>query len=142
MGDPAVANVTARAAAVVGLDASHAEPLQILKYAVGKKYGAHADCLAEQVQMPCGLRAYTMLLYLNDVAGGGATRFTELGLSVTPRKGTAILWGNVDDADPLRTCDDRTYHEALPVTAGVKYAANVWLHTRDFITPYQHGCTG
>ena len=94
--------------------------------------------------MPCGLRAFTLLLYLNDVAAGGETVFTKLAnVSVAPRKGAAVLWANVDDRDdPLATCDDRTFHEARPIDAGVKQAANIWFHTHDFRTPYRLGCTG
>ncbi|KAH8074864.1 peroxidase [Aureococcus anophagefferens] len=100
--------------------------------------------LPEQVHMPCGLRAFTLLLYLNDVAAGGETVFTKLAnVSVAPRKGAAVLWANVDDRDdPLATCDDRTFHEARPIDAGVKQAANIWFHTHDFRTPYRLGCTG
>ena len=39
------------------------------------------------------------------------------------------------------TQDDRTYHEALPVTKGVKYAANFWLHMHDYRGPNERGCT-
>ena len=96
------------------------------------------------ILVPCGLRAFTLLLYLNDVAAGGETVFTKLAnVSVAPRKGAAVLWANVDDRDdPLATCDDRTFHEARPIDAGVKQAANIWFHTHDFRTPYRLGCTG
>ena len=114
--------------------------------------------------MACGLRAFTLLIYLNDVPDGGETVFTKLNVSVAPRKGAAVLWSaapreaterrargrrraaprrsNVDDLDPLDTCDERTFHEARPVADGLKHAANVWFHTHDFRTPYCLGCTG
>ena len=37
--------------------------------------------------------------------------------------------------------DERTYHEALPVTRGVKFAANFWLHQHDYRGPHERGCT-
>ena len=81
-------------------------------------------------------------MYLNDVPDGGHTSFTKLNISVAPKKGAAVLWANVDDATPMDHCDERTFHEALPIAEGAKMAANVWFHTRDFRTPYWLGCTG
>lgn len=37
-------------------------------------------------------RRATLLVYLNDVAAGGATRFDHLGFAVQPRKGSALLF--------------------------------------------------
>ena len=45
--------------------------------------------------------------------------------AAAPSKGSAILWPSVLSSDPYTT-DDRTYHEAVPVAAGLKYAANFW----------------
>ena len=58
---------------------------------------------------------------------------------VAPRKGRAILWPSVWSNDTDVT-DDRTYHEALPVEKGRKYAANFWLHLYDFQGPHAKGC--
>jgi hypothetical protein len=33
---------------------------------------------------------------------------------------------------PNKKKDPRTDHQALPVTNGVKYGANAWVHQRDF----------
>lgn len=61
-------------------------------------------------------------MYLSDVEAGGETRFTKLNISVVPKKGSAILWPSVHSDDPWKT-EDHTYHEAVTVTAGEKYAA-------------------
>ena len=53
-----------------------------------------------------------------------------LNASVVPRRGRAILWPSVLDVVPFETRDDRTRHEARPVEAGVKYAANSWMYVR------------
>ena len=58
-------------------------------------------------------------MYLSEVEEGGETHFTELGLVVPPKKGSAILWPSVLSADPYTT-DMRTQHEALPVVHGTK----------------------
>ena len=34
----------------------------------------------------------------------------------------------------------RTDHEAMPVHAGIKYGANMWVHQFDFKTPSERGC--
>lgn len=36
--------------------------------------------------------------------------------------------------------DRRTDHQALPVIKGLKFAANAWLHQRDFKGPFERGC--
>lgn len=84
-------------------------------------------------------------LYLNDVEAGGHTKFNSLGIEVKPKKGRAVLWPSVLSGDPESTngaSDGRTMHEAMPVTAGVKYGANVWIHQYDFRAPNLLGCTG
>ena len=81
----------------------------------------------------------TSFMYLNEVEEGGGTHFSELGITVTPKAGRILLWPSVLDEDPNRK-DPRTDHEALPVIKGVKYAANAWIHQRDFKTPFATGC--
>lgn len=39
------------------------------------------------------------------------------------------------------TKDERTDHEALPVTKGEKFGANFWIHQYDFRTTHAKGCT-
>ena len=70
-----------------------------------------------------GARLYTFFMYLSTPEGGG-TRFHDLGLTVPARKGSAVLWPSVSDADPAAD-EPYTNHEALPVEVGRKYASNV-----------------
>ena len=49
------------------------------------------------------------------------------------------MWPSVLSDDPFTT-DLRTQHEALPVTRGLKYAANFWMHMFDFQRPHADGC--
>ena len=75
-------------------------------------------------QLP-GVRIYTVFIYLNDVpeGGGGGTRFTDLPsgqVTFQPQRGKAIMWPSVL-ADSPHEKDDRTHHEALPVTIGEKF---------------------
>ena len=102
-------------------------------------YGQHNDYIEFQRERPCGVRILTFYIYLNDVEEGGGTRFSELDLTVTPKKGMAVLWPSVLNEDPDEI-DRRTDHEALPVLKGVKYGANAWIHMRDFKGPNSIGC--
>lgn len=61
-----------------------------------------------------------MFLYLNDVEEGGGTHFSDLGITVQPKTGRAVVWPSVLDGNPDKK-DFRTSHEALPVIKGIKY---------------------
>ncbi len=86
-----------------------------------------------------GVRILTLYLYLNDVEAGGGTNFDKLGITVMPKRGRALLWPSVLDANPDNK-DGRTTHQALSVEKGIKYGANAWFHQRDFKTPNLQGC--
>ena len=113
-------------------------PLQVLRYQPGQFYREHHDQNSPRYSA-WGPRLYTFFMYLSDVESGGETRFTKLNISVTPRKGAAILWPSVLSHDPW-TMEQLTYHEAVAVTAGEKYAANFWIHMFEFQKMLQNGC--
>eukprot|EP00439_Symbiodinium_sp_Y106_P011919 s2494_g1.t2 len=102
------------------------------KYQVGEAYARHHDMhnVTDNEFTP-GPRIYTFFLYLSDVEEGGETEFTELNISVSPRKGSALLWPSVLSQNPT-VQDQRTLHAAKPVIRGTKVAANVWVHLFDF----------
>lgn len=78
--------------------------LRFYKYAVGQRFKMHKDGPWREDGRTSKL---TLLVYLNDNFSGGATDFREF--QVTPTTGTALLF--IHD----------TWHEGMPVTAGVKY---------------------
>ncbi len=84
----------------------------------------------------------TFFMYLNDVEEGGETEFSRLSppLKVAPKKGTALIWANVLDSDPHKE-DQRTWHQGSTVVKGIKYAANLWIHMRDYRNPVDNKCT-
>lgn len=57
----------------------------------------------------------------------------ELSQKVMPKRGRVVIWPNVYDEDPSKE-DERTSHAATPVEKGVKYASNLWLHEREFVS--------
>jgi len=128
-----------RIAQVTGVPTVNYEWLQILKYEVGQFYKPHHDFIPSNLQFPHGPRILTFYFYLSDVEEGGGTEFTDLNITVTPKKGKAILWANCLNEDPFRE-EPNTNHEALVVEEGVKYGANAWIHQRDFKAPALNDC--
>ena len=134
--DPLVHEIAERIAALVGLPLDHAEPLQVLRYGPGQEYRPHYDAYdlttdkGRLYTARGGQRLVTALVYLGDVAGGGATAFPRLGLAVTPRRGRLLLFHNCrPGTDAL---DPRTSHQGLPPARGDKWAFNLWFHARAY----------
>lgn len=125
---------------VLGIPPENSEDMQVLKYEVGQFYRVHHDYIPHQADRQCGPRILTFFLYLSDVEGGGGTRFPQLGITVEPKQGRALIWPSVYNSDPFKK-DARMMHEAMEVTAGTKFAANGWFHMYDYETPQKKGCT-
>ena len=69
------------------------------------------------------------LFYLNDGYHGGQTDFPTKKIMVTPKKGRALVWKNLkDDGSP----DYESLHAGLPVLAGTKWIAVVWIRENKF----------
>jgi len=124
---------------ITGIPKENSEHLQLLRYEEGQFYRVHHDYISHHQKRQCGPRILTLYLYLNDVEAGGGTNFDKLNITVTPKRGRAVLWPSVmNDAPGLE--DPRTTHQALPVEKGIKYGANAWFHMHDFKTPYATHC--
>eukprot|EP00571_Detonula_confervacea_P011116 CAMPEP_0172306652 /NCGR_PEP_ID=MMETSP1058-20130122/7684_1 /TAXON_ID=83371 /ORGANISM="Detonula confervacea, Strain CCMP 353" /LENGTH=606 /DNA_ID=CAMNT_0013018613 /DNA_START=50 /DNA_END=1870 /DNA_ORIENTATION=- len=139
MEDLLVAKVLERIATTTKSTIKHSEHVQLLRYEAGQFYDQHHDFIPYQLDLPCGARIMTLFLYLNDVEEGGNTSFPDIGVSVKPKKGSALLWPSVLDQDPLEK-DPRMDHMAEAVVEGVKYGANAWIHSEDFQTPFALKC--
>ena len=77
------------------------------RYRDGQQFVQHRD--GAWAPSPAARTKLTVQVYLNEEFTGGATRFSESGLSVTPRTGTAIVF------------EHRLWHEGCAVTTGTKY---------------------
>lgn len=128
-----------RMSKVMNIPAENSEDLQLLKYEKGQFYRAHHDYIPHQRDRQCGPRILTFFMYLSDVEEGGGTNFPNLGITVMPKRGRAVLWPSVLNAEPLNI-DDRTRHQALDVETGTKFAANGWIHQFDYVGPQDRGC--
>lgn len=125
---------------ITGIPDANSEYLQLLEYQEGQFYQQHHDFIEFHLEREQGVRIVTLFLYLNDVEEGGGTNFPKLDdLTVQAKKGRALLWPSVMDANPNEK-DPRTDHQALPVLKGIKYGANAWLHLRDFKSPFNRSC--
>lgn len=139
--NPVVDGFMDRISRLIGLPRKNMEPLQLLRYKPGQLYTKHHDYIESQRYLPCGPRVLTFFLYLNtNNGGGGETFFSDLGISISPTRGAAVVWPNVLDHS-LKDIDIRTFHEAKPVKKGVKFAANIWFHPFDYDAALQNGCT-
>jgi len=138
---PVVTRIQHRIADVVGAPVGNFESFQLLRYQLGQEYKRHHDMSEADNNLLCGPRVLTFFLYLSDVEEGGGTRFTDVDITMLPKKGSAILWPSVTDDDVTKQ-EALTHHEAMPVLKGTKFAANSWIHLYDYKIPNKWGCTG
>lgn len=139
--ESAVVAMRARVEAITGVPQTNSEPPQLLRYFPGESYALHHDYIAVQRELPCGVRVYTAFVYLSDVEAGGTTDFPQIAISVAPRKGRLLLWPSTLSERP-DAMDVRTLHRAAPVERGVKYSANIWVHSHDFMSAAARACVG
>jgi len=158
LNDPEVRRVIQRVSDVTQTPEANAEYAQLVYYhscpsaddpscAFYKRHNDYIDSDEHKLQGP---RIYTLFGYMNDVPEGGGTRFTSLPaakyrdangmVTIQPQRGKAILWPSVTEAEPFKK-EERTDHEALPVTRGEKFGANFWVHQYDFKGAHATGCT-
>jgi hypothetical protein len=123
----------------LGIRAEFSEGIQGQRYDVGQQFKPHYDAFQpgsesfNRFASVRGNRTWTFMVYLNDVAGGGATRFTELDLAVTPKSGRALFWNNLNaDGTP----DLATKHAGEPVTNGEKVVITKWFRVMGHGAPY------
>lgn len=130
---PFIAKLDARIAAVMHWPIENGEGLQILNYKVGGEYKPHFDYFPPENPGSAahlkngGQRVSTLIIYLNDVEAGGDTIFPPLGLSVVPKKGSAVYFEYLDDKGAV---NPHTLHGGAPVTAGEKWIATKWMRER------------
>jgi prolyl 4-hydroxylase len=131
--NPEVTEVKRRIVALTGLDPAHGEPMQGQRYEVGQEFKAHTDYFdprGADFARYCsvaGQRTWTVMLYLNDVEAGGATRFKAIDKIVQPEAGKLLAWNNLR---PDGTPNPSTIHHAMKVRADLKYVITQWFRER------------
>ena len=122
--------VSKRLSILVQMPIRNAEMFQVVHYESGTEYKPHFDSFDQFTELgkkywePGGQRMITALIYLNDVADGGATYFPELNISINPKKGNVLVFHNT--ISETTNINPRSLHAGMPVTSGEKWAANLW----------------
>ena len=117
----------------INLDPAHGEPIQGQRYAVGQEFKGHTDSFDPQgidfarYCSVAGNRTWTVMIYLNEPAAGGATRFRAIDKIVKPETGKLLCWNNLRlDGSP----NPSTIHQGMKVRAGMKYVITKWFRER------------
>ncbi|WP_079909950.1 OsmC family protein [Paenibacillus sp. 32352] len=136
-----VIRVCKRVASIVGQPLHYAENLQIARYLVGGKFGAHYDTYdlstvaGKNFFHQGGQRLYTALLYLNSTNAGGETYFPELNLDIVPTEGTLLVFENckkgTNETHPL------SLHGSRELKEGEKWIATLWFREKaQYVAPW------
>jgi prolyl 4-hydroxylase len=119
---------------ITGLPRENQENIQVLRYEPGQEYRQHHDFwhpgtdYYDDQMARGGQRAWSVLVYLNDVPAGGGTRFPALGIDVLPQTGKLLAWQNTVDGD----LNYDSMHAGLPVIEGIKWVAVTWVREQPF----------
>ena len=131
--DPFVRSLHRRMDDLLGVDEQFGETLQGQRYEVGQEFKPHHDWFDTSQEYwkgdvaSGGQRAWTLMVYLNEVEEGGNTDFPKVDISVPPQPGTLIMWSNVL-ANGKPNMD--TLHAGTPVVKGGKYVVTRWYRGR------------
>ena len=132
---PLISALDARFSQIMNLPIVHGEGLQVLRYGPGTRSTPHFDFLvprntaSEQSLRRSGQRVSSLVVYLNDVPGGGETTFPQVGLTVSPQRGNAVYFEYCNGRGQV---DAGSLHAGAPVTHGEKWAVTKWMRERPF----------
>ncbi|HYD25672.1 MAG TPA: 2OG-Fe(II) oxygenase [Croceibacterium sp.] len=132
-GEPVVHQLEERLLELNGIDPAYGEPVQGQRYAEGQEFKPHTDYFEpggrdyERFCSIAGQRTWTFMIYLNEPAAGGATRFKLIDKIIRPETGKLLGWNNRrPDASP----NPATLHHGMKVRKGVKYVITKWYRER------------
>ena len=92
----------------------------MMKYKPGDYFNWHSDLTGGFATQ----RTATMIMYLNDDFEGGHTCFQHLGLTVQPKRGSALVY-YYTPAEPLLHCGEA-------VVSGTKFILNAFVRNGEF----------
>lgn len=140
--DPAehslVKTLISEVGSLVCLPPENAEGVWGLHYRKGERFEPHFDSFATEgtaehkaILEKCGgQRLYTAICYLNQDYSGGQTLFPNAGITISPKKGTLLLFANTVSGS--REPAPASLHAAAPVVEGEKWAATIWWREHGF----------
>jgi prolyl 4-hydroxylase len=126
---PVVRELEALLLYLSGIDPAHGEPVQGQRYAEGQEFKPHCDWFNpggqdwERYTAVAGQRTWTFMIYLNEVASGGATRFKCIDKTIQPETGKLVCWNN---RRPDGSVNPHTLHHGMKVRRGTKYVITKW----------------
>lgn len=132
---PAVQAIETMITQLSGIDPAFGEPVQGQRYDVGQEFKPHTDYFAPDGRdfarfcSLSGQRTWTFMIYCNDVAAGGATRFKLLDKTFQPEAGKLLCWNN---RLPDGGVNHSTLHHGMKVRKGVKYVITKWYREREW----------
>jgi len=131
--DPIVSQVNQKMYTELGIEAPYSEPTQGQIYEVGQEFRHHQDAFGKDAYhnhcLSSGQRTWTFMIYLNDVEEGGETDFLTLQKTITPVKGTAVVWKN---SDGTGSENPAALHAGLPIIRGKKVIITKWFRENVF----------
>jgi prolyl 4-hydroxylase len=107
----------------LGLHDHETEACQVHYYKVGEQFKEHYDWF-DDPEPEGGQRTWSIMIYLNDVESGGETHFPKLKLNLVPKRGTLVLWNNLNEDN---TVNYELLHSGKPVISGDKWILTKWL---------------
>lgn len=116
-----------RISRATGLKLENGGKFQITSYPQNIGYKNHTDCIVDTDEKRD--RFATILVYLKDVEEGGETKFPQLGISVKPHKGLALIWNSMNTRGE---CDPTSIHNAAKVIKGHKFIIQRWYYYHNF----------
>lgn len=126
---PAVNLIMSKCCTAFNEESDQSEVLHVLHYSPGEEYKPHYDFIGgednHQNFDESKQRIKTICLYLNDEMKGGETTFPKLDISVSPKKGSAIFFENVDTKTMKPYLD--SLHSGKPILEGEKWLATLWV---------------
>ena len=126
--DAVVRHLRERVTAITGTQEEDLEGSQGQVYEVGQEFKPHNDWFASDDLHKFGSqRAWTFMVYLNELEEGGETDFPRLGLRIRPETGMAVVWYNLLESGEG---DERVLHAGRPVKKGRKVIVTQWVRTQ------------
>ena len=127
-------SVCTKVCALTGKPLEHLELPQVGRYRGGEFYKPHYDAFdtaspdGRRFAQNGGQRVATVLVYLNDVARGGETAFSKLGVRIAPRKGNALVFFPATLDGQL----DQHYLHAAEPAVDPKWVSQIWIRQRAY----------
>lgn len=124
-----LSSLVTKIADIVRLPPENSEPASLLKYQGEQRFDPHTDAFDQSVGgreflAQGGQRLFTTICYLNDVEKGGETEFPALKLSIRPKLGRVLVFGNTRLGTALE--HPHSTHAGRAVEEGEKYALTLW----------------